>query len=169
MGSKEGAGRLALLFGLLGVLLGGFVSYQEWNLIVTQRANHKKFDELANSEVVQQERTRRFQKDPATGTMLDIDIKYLVSQKARDEEFADLPSRIFKGGISEIDWKKDLQVSMIKTMDGELLLATEEPGVSRYLLMVIYPAIGFFAFWGAARIAGFIGGWVVAGFKRSSE
>ncbi|MGP8104340.1 MAG: hypothetical protein ACLQLE_00465 [Desulfobaccales bacterium] len=169
MSSKEGVRRLTLLVGLLGMILGGFVSYQEWNLIVIQKANHKKFEKLANSEVVQRERNRRFQKDPATGVILDMDIKYLISQKARDGEFADFPSKILEGGISEIDWNKDLHVSMIKSMDGEFLLPIEEPGASRYLLMVIYPAIGFLLFWGAARIVGFIGGWVVAGFKRPSE
>jgi hypothetical protein len=58
---------------------------------------------------------------------------------------------------------------MIKTIDGEFLLPIAEPGASRYLLVVIYPAIGFLLCWGVARIVGFIGGWVVAGFKRSSE
>ena len=169
MSSKEGVRRLALLFGLLGVILGGFVSYQEWNLIVTQKANHKKFEALAKSDVVQQERNRRFQKDPATGVMLDMNIKNLTSQKARDEEFADFPSRILEGEISEIDWNKDLQVSMIKTIDGEFLLPTQEPGTTRYLLMVVFPVIGFLLFWGAARIVSLIGGWIVAGFKRPSE
>ena len=169
MSSKEGVRRLSLLLGLLGVILGGFVSYQEWNLVVTQKANHKKFEELANSEVVQRERNRRFQKDPITGVVLDMDIKYLTSQKARDGEFAAFPSRILEGEISEIEWNKDLQVSMIKTIDGEFLPSIEEPGASRYFLMVIYPAIGFLLFWGAARIVAFIGGWVVAGFKRPSE
>ena len=168
MSSKEGVRRLALLFGLIGVILGGFASYQEWNLIVNLKANHKKFEELANSEVVQQERNRRFQKDPATGVMLDMDIKFLISQKARDGELADFPSKIRQGEISEIDWNKDLRVSMIKTIDGEFLLPTEEPGASRYLLLVIYPAIGFVLFWGAVRIVGSVGGWVVAGFKRPS-
>ena len=143
MSSKEGVRRLALLFGLLGVILGGVVSYQEWNLIVSLKADYKKFEELANSEVVQQERSRRFQKDPATGVMLDTDIKYLISQKARDEEYADLPSRILKGEISEIDWNKNLQVSMIKTIDGEFHLPTQEPGASKRRLIVVYPAIGF--------------------------
>lgn len=169
MSSKEGVWRLTLLVGLLGVILGGFVSYQEWKLIATQKANHKRFEELANSEVVQRERNRRFQKDPATGAMLDMDIKYLISQKSRDEEFADFPSKILEGEISEIDWNKNLQVSMIKTVDGEFLLQTKEPGTSRYLLVVIYPAIGFLLFWGAAQIVGFVGGWVAAGFKRPSE
>lgn len=169
MSSKEGVRRLALLLGLLGVILGGLVSYQEWNLVVTQRTNHKKFEDLANSEVVQRERNRRFQKDPGTGVMLDMDIKYLTSQKARDGEFAAFPSKILEGEISEIDWNKDLQVSMIKTIDGEFLLPIAEPGASRYLLVVIYPAIGFLLCWGVARIVGFIGGWVVAGFKRPSE
>ena len=122
-----------------------------------------------NSEVVQRERNRRFQKDPATGVILDMDIKYLISQKARDGEFADFPSKILEGEISEINWNKDLQVSMIKTIDGEFFLPTPEPGASRYLLMVIYPVIGFLLFWGAARIVSLVGGWVVAGFKYPSE
>jgi hypothetical protein len=57
MNLREGMQRLALLLGVVGAILGGFVSYSELQSALGQRARHVKFEQLANSNVVKQVRT----------------------------------------------------------------------------------------------------------------
>jgi len=56
MNLKEGTRRLALLLGMVGAILGGFASYVELQPVMRQRADHQRFEQLANSDVVKQER-----------------------------------------------------------------------------------------------------------------
>ncbi len=56
MNLREGTRRLALLLGGAGAILGGFASYLELQPVLSQRARHNKFEQLANSDVVKQER-----------------------------------------------------------------------------------------------------------------
>ena len=53
---KEGTRRLALLLGVAGALLGGFASYDYLQTSLDQRARHNRFEQLAASDVVNQER-----------------------------------------------------------------------------------------------------------------
>jgi hypothetical protein len=53
---REGTRRLALLLGLAGAIAGGSASYLELQPVLSQRAAHKRFEQLANSDVVEQER-----------------------------------------------------------------------------------------------------------------
>jgi hypothetical protein len=56
MNVREGTRRLALLLGVVGAILGGFASYVELQTILNQRALQAQFEQLAASDVVQQER-----------------------------------------------------------------------------------------------------------------
>jgi len=56
MNLGEGTRRLALLLGAVGAIAGGFASYLELQTVLDQRARHNKFEQLAGSDVVQQER-----------------------------------------------------------------------------------------------------------------
>jgi hypothetical protein len=56
MNLREGTRRLALLLGVAGLVFGGFVSYMELQSVQDQRARHNRFEQLAASDVVQQER-----------------------------------------------------------------------------------------------------------------
>ena len=56
MNLKEGTRRLALFLGAVGALLGGFASYLELQSVLNQRERHNRFEQLASSDVVQQER-----------------------------------------------------------------------------------------------------------------
>jgi hypothetical protein len=53
---REGTRRLALLLGVAGAILGGFASYLELQPVMRQRADHQRFEQLANSSVAQQAR-----------------------------------------------------------------------------------------------------------------
>jgi hypothetical protein len=56
---KEGTRRLALLLGAVGALFGAFVSYSELQSAIHQRADHQRFQQLANSRVVQEQCRKR--------------------------------------------------------------------------------------------------------------
>lgn len=55
MDLKEGTRRLALLLGVVGAIAGGFASYLELQTVIDQRARHNRFEQLANSDVVQRQ------------------------------------------------------------------------------------------------------------------
>lgn len=52
MNLGEGTRRLALLVGVLGAITGGVGSYVELQSAIRQRAEHIRFERLANSDVV---------------------------------------------------------------------------------------------------------------------
>lgn len=59
MNLKEGTRRLALLLGAAGAIACGFLSYAQLQSTLHQRADHQRFERLADSAVVQQERKMR--------------------------------------------------------------------------------------------------------------
>ena len=56
MNLREGTRRLALLFGVVGAILGGVFSYAQLQSVMRQRADHRQFEQLAGSPVAQQAR-----------------------------------------------------------------------------------------------------------------
>lgn len=54
MNLKEGTRRLALLLGVAGAIAGGVVSYPQLQSLMRQRADHRQFEQLANSGLVQE-------------------------------------------------------------------------------------------------------------------
>ena len=56
MNLKEGTRRLALLLGVVGAIFGGFVSYLQMQPTMRQRADHQRFEQLANSQIIRIER-----------------------------------------------------------------------------------------------------------------
>jgi predicted small secreted protein len=147
---SEGTRRLALLLGVVGAILGCFASYVELQTILNQKTRHNKFVQVAASDVVQQERKSQagwVSIDPKTG------------------ERADWYQLIDKGGINSIHWTKDNEVESIVTQDGQTFYQTPAPSAWLYLLVVLFPILGFFIPWGAIRAIG----WVGAGFFQPSK
>lgn len=56
MNLREGTRRLALFLGAAGAIVGGFASYLELQSVLSQRERHNKFEQLAASDVVKNER-----------------------------------------------------------------------------------------------------------------
>jgi|SRR5665213_546231 len=64
MNLKEGTRRLALLLGVAGAIAAGFVSYFELQTVIDQRGRHNKFEQLATSDVVKDQRKILQSPDP---------------------------------------------------------------------------------------------------------
>lgn len=153
MNLREGTRRLALLLGVLGAIAGGFVSYLEWQEIQSQRARHNKFEQLAASDVVQQER-----KNLAAGWVR-------IDPKTGERQGWEWPSTVDKGGIKAIRWAENYGVESIETEEGETLYSTPAPSAWLYLLIALFPLLGIFIPWGAVRAIG----WVGAGFVQRAK
>ena len=148
MNLREGTRRLGLLLGVVGAILGGYVSYLELDSVIAQRAQHNRFERLATSDVVQQERKR-------LGAWVSIDQK--TGERIPWEQQVD------KGGIKTIHWTKDNGVESLETEDGQYLFPTPAPSALEYLWIPLSLLLGFFVPWGAVRAIG----WVVAGFVKT--
>jgi hypothetical protein len=110
-----------------------------------QRARHNRFEKLAASDVVQQEREK-------------------LNPSLPDWQRFDYESSTFsepkRGGIDTIAWGKNFGVRYFETQDGQTLYPTPAPSAWLYLLVALFPFLGFFIPWGAVRAIG----WVLAGF-----
>jgi len=231
MNLREGTRRLALLLGVVGAILGGFASYTELQTVLSQRARHNKFGQLAVSDVVQWERkcllaamTGGCSDDPYAATAIQAPAgdpyaataelsgrPQKVKQTLHDPKFYELPSaeqqkvlatldpdyaqlsiqaqvevlqigrqkyggsaagatapvppEVDKSGIKAINWSQDFAVESIETQDGQTLYPTPAPSAWLYLLIALFPVLGFFIPWGAVLAIG----WVGAGFVASPK
>jgi hypothetical protein len=151
MNLREGTRRLALLLGVVGAIFGGFASYAELRTVRNQSARHADFERL----------TAGFESSR-------------LAQRMRQESEND-PSdnSIMPGccGIEEIVWDKNhvfnhpSGVYSITTDGGQTLHPTPAPAAWEYLLIALFPLLGFFIPWGAIRAIG----WVGAGFVASPK
>jgi hypothetical protein len=162
---REGTRRLALLLGIVGAILGGIVSYIELQSVMHARADHQRFEQLANSQVVQQKRKAlQFPPDfipsPPPGYTLDT-----ATGVPPGVTLSPLPSTVNEGGIETINWSHDFGVQSIETQNGQTLYPTPAPSAWLYLLDALLPILGFFIPWGAIRAIG----WVGAGFVQPSR
>lgn len=173
MNLKEGTRRTALLLGVVGAILGGFVSYIELQPALEQRANHIKFEQLAASDVVQLE--RKAIQVPGFGPPEDVPPKFNpnapYTSAAPSKTYLDdngnpisqaqrIDSEVNKKGITAIHWTDTYGVKSIETDDGQTLYPTPAPSAWLYCLIALFPFFGFFIPWGAIRAIG----WVGAGF-----
>ena len=123
----------------------------EWKL-VSRSARHNRFEMMADSDVVKHLR------------------KY--HQESKDRWEANVKS-VMPGccDIKEITWDTDhiwndqSEIYSIETEDGQNLYPTPAPAASTYLLIALFPILGFLIPWGAIRAIG----WVLAGFIRPSK
>ena len=150
MNLREGTRRLALLLGVAGAIAGVFVSYLEVQSVSTERASHAKFEKFATSDVVEQLRKSQagwHTVDPKTGERIEWD------------------QQVGRGGIETIHWNADSAIAFIVTDDGHYLFPTPAPAAWEYLLVVLFPILGFIVPWGAVRAIG----WTAAGFVANAK
>jgi hypothetical protein len=76
-----------------------------------------------------------------------------------------IPSVVMKGGIKTVNWNHDYGIDSIEMEDGQTIYPTHVPSAWMYLLIALFPVLGFFIPWGAVRAIG----WVGAGFVASPK
>lgn len=148
MNLREGMRRLALLLGVVVAVVGGTFSNMELKSVISERAEFKRFEQLANSSVVQQERKSCFSDNPPPG--------YAKRGNQLQEN---------RAGIEAIEWSDDCSVSMIKTVTSEWLYPGLAPRSWEFSLIALLPIFGFLIPWGAVRAIG----WVLTGFVQGQR
>ena len=155
MNLREGTRRLALLLGVSGAITGGLFAYAQLQSTMRQRADHKQFEELANSQVILQ--TREAVQHP--DFIPNLPAGYVL------EPLHDFKLDPPKCGIATIHWSNDFQIRSLEMESGQTLYPTPAPGIWSYCLIAIMPLLGFFVPWGTIRAIG----WVAAGFVQPSK
>lgn len=188
--AKEGMRRLAVLLGVVGAILGGFASFMELRTTLDQRARHNRFERLANSDVAKQAKPDWFTQnapesadhsmsEPQALLPATVDAFLAAPEERQREALANMSvpaktallealrqrneSVVDKDGIKTIHWTEDYGVESIETEDGQTLYPTPAPSVWTYLLIALFPVLGFFIPWSVIRAIG----WVGAGFTTS--
>jgi hypothetical protein len=184
MNVREGMRRLALVAGVLGAGAGAIASYVRAQPLLAQRAQYKAFQTLVSSAVVQRE--LELLKDTLTqpkSRFGGVPVKTDTWAEAVDA---------YRAGCSPYGWKVNKQgvrtihfsecadekldsrlagnvsasdISGVETDDGKEVYRTNLPGLWSYLLIPIFPVLGFFLPWGAIKTLT----WVGLGFSRSEK
>lgn len=189
MNLREGTRRLALLLGVVGILVGGFLSYLQLQQILLQRADHKRFEQLASLEAVKHhspqsiaakwEALNARERTSALAHMtseqkikLGIVLALIEASDAGLPQSDSPPAELRRddvalgvdaGGIKTVTWNRKLKIESLEMEDGETLYPTPKPSMWSYGLIVILPIFGFFVPWGVVRAIGWAGaGFVVA-------
>ncbi len=195
MNLREGTRRLALLLGVAGAILGGFVSYFQLQSTMRESADHLRWTQLADSSVVEYARKGEFgitaqsahgpwekyqtpqEKLPPAKTYLDDNGNPIPAPGHFDPNAPYClaavkapwekfdPCEVDSGGIKTIHWTENREVASIETEDGQTVYPTPAPSASLYCLIALFPILGFFIPWGAVRAIG----WVLAGFVAGSK
>jgi hypothetical protein len=189
MNVREGMRRLGLVVGVLGASAAVFVSYNYLQTVLTQRARYQAFQALLSSPVVQKEAEflrnaaanhslvvgpgSRYQTDatgticetvecfvtgPATGWMVNKSGVKALYFWASPYDHSPIPDKK-KPTVSAAD------VSEIEKDNGQRVYRTEAPGLRSYLLIPVFPVLGFCLPWGAIKTLT----WIGLGFSRSGK
>ncbi len=149
---RRGMKRLALFLGALGAVVGGVASSIELDNLITQRSNHRKFEQLVSTDVVQQQR-KLLKSIPPPPNGEDF-------FPNPDYKLPAVQGEMNKSGIAEIHWTPDHEVDYLKTVDGQYYLAGSAPRWWQYFLTLTLPIVGFFIPWGLVTALV----WVCSGF-----
>lgn len=147
MNVKRGLGRVAIVLGIGGAILGGFAGYTRLQPELSQRSRHNRFEQLATSDAVKKEKPRSYSLQAPRSPN---DPWRVTSETAE----------VDKDGIKTIVWGADGAVKSIETEDGQTFLPTPAPSIWAYLLIALYPVFGFLVPWGGVRAVY----WTVGGF-----
>lgn len=177
MNLREGTRRLALLLGAAGAIACGFLSYAQFQSTMRQRADHQRFEQLANSPVVRQARKSCFENSSESQSEENLpplpkgaklippsfypDAPYCFIPASDTNETDYEASESNSAGIETIHFE-NREIASIETREGQILYPTPAPGAWSYFLIAILPVLGFFVPWGAVRAIG----WVGSGFAQ---
>ncbi len=149
MNLREGTRRLALLLGVVGAILCGVLSWTQLQSTMRQRADHQRFEQLANSSVIRGAifaAQHGLSPDRDNGRVASFDLPPQISFGMRSVNFRD----------------PGFEIQSLDMEDGQTLYPTPAPSAWLYLLIALFPILGFFIPWGAIRAIG----WVGSGFAQ---
>lgn len=156
---QQGIARLAIVLGFIGAAVGGFYSQKALRNVPSERYQHKIFENLAASDIVQREHSLlQMAKDNRTSFdwPLTTEVDKLEANQPRS-------STLLANEIKAIFWKPDLTVDFFYMQDGGTVSSGPAPSAWLYSLWVVYPSLGFVSLWGLVRGIG----WVTNGFIHS--
>lgn len=178
MSFKEGTRRLALLVGAVGAIAGGIASYAILGDAMEARPRYKAFERLVTSDAVQQERRYLFSLYPSADAVPDS--ANFATDFSTAPKLPPLPqgtvlrpispppgfvplvpeavaSEASKEGIKSVLWNKKLEIQSIEMYDGDVVIASQGPGLWPYLFGITLPILGFVVPWGAIRCLAWVG------------
>jgi len=103
--------------------------------------------------------------DPITGEQIKIDPQTGERILFDMSTSIPIPSIVMKDGIRAIKWNHNYGVESIEMEDSQTLYSTPSPAAWTYLLVALFPVLGFLIPWGTIRAIE----WVVAGFVQPSK
>jgi hypothetical protein len=185
MNVTEGMRRLGLVVGVLGCSTGAVVAYTQLQSLLAQRGQYKSFQALVSSPTVKKEidRMKGGTKDlppPPAGYTLVTPAPQIPETLPPD--FFDWEAalcgeangwKVNKKGIGAIHFHGNgplsrfggipcakgtaSEISMIETEDGQKVYRTDPPSFWAYLLLPVFPVLGFLLPWGAIKTLTWIG------------
>ena len=164
MNIKEGMRRLALFAGVVGATVGGFVAYGDLTQVVAQRAQYKEFERSA-AQIPPQQPSPSSSGVPPGITLRPITPPPQTSPAGTitfnlKDATPVTPAQITSQGVP-------LDMSTYKPFASQTPLnePPRKPTLWAYILVAIYPILGFVVPWGTIRAVV----WVGAGFYDDSK
>jgi hypothetical protein len=139
-----------------------------------QGYRHNRFEQLANSSIVEQARKKcfegnappehgpweKYQPPQENQTTLPKGAKpsppYCFVPVDDPHAFYYTPSELNCGGIKTVHFE-NREIASIETPDDQTFYPTPAPSAGLYLLIVLFPTLGFFIPWGVIRAIGWVG------------
>jgi hypothetical protein len=174
MNVREGTRRLAVFFGILGCIVGVFLSFLFFNQFREEMKNYGNYGKLASSKTIQAE--QRALKNPSAtkaqsmssiredwNNMSQEEQEKFIRSLSAEERIQFAADMGWNDGIKSVEYDKDFGIVSILTMKGETVYPAERPSRWMAVLIVALPVFGYFIPWGVVRAIG----WVGVGFVTS--
>lgn len=159
MNAKEGLRRLGLATGVLGLVLGLYMSYNQLHELLYQRGEAKEFQSLISSRIVRRE--VRFLKNDLRNSK-DPEFKsHHHGQDWFDAVLAISGSlegwEIDEGSVKKMYFTKNEDIKAIEKGSGEMIQYASQPTLWSYVVTLLPPVLGFVLPWGTLMALTWIG------------
>jgi len=168
--AKEGMRRFSLTLGIIGACAGICYSYIQLDSLRNQRDGQREFESLISSTPIQKLVTslKSTGPAPAAGRIIEkYGAKYLWNEANQVYELLSSPDGYYElvgdikdKSIRRIHFDETGRIDRIEKWNGETAYKTAAPSLGSYLIVPVFPLIGFLVPWGTIKTIT----WVVAGF-----
>lgn len=188
MNIKEGTRRLGVVLGILGGAAGVYIGYAQEQPLWKARAAHSRLESVMALPTMQKvaKAARDYQNDwfvrnaphPFSGRVdygalatlprgyvLDPPAKKDIFDTVENEQLERTESILVSvnlDGIKQVTVDKTGIVSSVELSSGELIVRVDPPPLRAYLVLLLYPVIGFLIPWGALKTIT----WIATGFVK---